>query len=96
MRRFTLGYGIHYSANRWILTNDEFSRSSGVVKAKSKDYTTGPAITAYYQLGKSFHTGINYYASVYSLRPDAKFKYQHVISIDLLWKIKLFKSTKSY
>ncbi len=90
-KRFSLGYGIAYGKNIWDLryynqfnppppTRDPIKKSSNAL---------GLIFPTYFQLGERFNMGIVYRPTFY--RPDTtnKFKYEHLISIDFAWKIRL-------
>lgn len=49
---------------------------------------TSDAISLYYSL-KRFNIGIMYRPDFYQFGANNKFTYQHVISLDLVWKIRL-------
>ncbi len=84
MTRFSLGYGINISGNSWNLKAKNSMQSEGGI-TESLGITTN----MYYQLGKHFFTGIIYRPSVLRVYPKVDFKYEHLISIDFGWKIKL-------
>jgi len=91
LNRFTVGYGLNYSRNTWRLSNNEYDPSmegSRMPEYKSNN-SLGLMANGYYQLGKNFFMGLNYKPSLLALDNTPKLNYEHVISLDLVWKIKL-------
>jgi hypothetical protein len=89
--RFYLGYGISIANNTWA---HKYSSSFGAPPPSrdpiSKTGISGGFMTdAYYQFGKHFFAGIVYRPSFISADQKTEFKYEHLISLELAWKIKL-------
>jgi hypothetical protein len=92
-KRFTLGYGINYSKNTWDYryydrfdppppTRDPIKRTS-----ESMGFT----FNGYHQFGEHFFVGLIYRPTFVMIYPQVGFKYEHLISLDFAWKIRLKK-----
>jgi hypothetical protein len=91
IKRFSLGYGLSYVENTWDLRDyggDETVPTREPVK--KTNYALGLIFSSYFQATPNFYLGVIYRPTL--LRPDIKptFKYEHLISIDFAWKIRLF------
>ncbi len=94
LNRLTVGYGINYAHNGWIYDNNY---PDGVSRPRAGTYerivratlSLGVQANAYYRVTKGFHIGLIYSPYVYDIEPDSRFNYQHTISFDLLWKLRL-------
>lgn len=90
LNRFTLGYGLNYGIYKWRLENDDFIFPSTVDVPRTKiNHGLGIATNVYYQLSKAFFIGVVYNPTFVKTYPTTEFTYQHIISLDLQWKIKL-------
>jgi hypothetical protein len=99
---FTLGYGLNYAINQWreriyYWHNDNWSEmgyTPNIDYEEDKHQTNhslGFAFNTYYQFTKHFYVGVIYRPSVYRIFPQQQFRYEHLISIDMAWKISLHK-----
>jgi hypothetical protein len=88
---FSLGYGLSYSHNSWRLTyNTGYSfENNPYVAQKYTDNTLGLMFTGYWLTKKSFSLGVIYRPNFIRLNATPTFKYEHLISIDLAWRIRL-------
>lgn len=79
MGRLTFGYGFSYAENNYNLplTNRE------------KYYAFGNVFSTYFQLSKAFHLGVIYRPTYYRPQLSDEYQYEHAISIDFMWKIRL-------
>lgn len=91
--RFTFGYGINFSKNNYKLNNTyEYNINPNLYKPVFKsNYAIGLVGNCYFQLGKKFFIGLNYKPTFYKIKPSTQFQYEHLVSLDLMWKIKLKK-----
>lgn len=93
IKRFTIGYGLSYSRNTWDYKNygsiDSITPKREPVK--KSNYSFGLVFPAYFQLGDHFNIGIIYRPSFYRPGSSPKFLYEHLISMDFAWKIRLKK-----
>lgn len=91
LKRFTLGYGLSYARNSWDLRYyDRFGSpppARNPVKKSSNAF--GFIFPAYFQTGKYFNIGVVYRPSFYRPGITDNFQYEHLISIDFGWKIRL-------
>lgn len=85
--RFNLGYGINYSTNKWYFT-DEID-TGNEMNIMRKNTSIGITANTYFKLRRSFYIGIIYRPTFYRIKPTTHFKYEHLISLDLAWKIPL-------
>jgi hypothetical protein len=85
VNRFNLGYGINESINSWNL-RDTGGTTESITKTSS---SLGITTSLYYQVGKHFFTGLIYRPSLLRLDPKFELKYEHLLSVDFGWKIKL-------
>lgn len=92
-RRFTVGYGVNFSRNTWKLVyHDRFdppppSREPSTKSSNSFGFT----LDGYHQIGKRFYIGLIYRPTFLNVYPDVDFKYEHLISMDFRWKIRIKK-----
>jgi len=92
VNRFSVGYGIVFSKNSWELRNRSWDENSPTRKPVKKDNNTfGLSFSTYYQLTQSFHLGLIYRPTFLRVNSDPMFKYEHTISIDIAWKIRIKK-----
>lgn len=91
-KRFTFGYGLSYTSNIWNeWTQDLGGANSSTTSSRIiTNYNLGLALNAYYRLGKTFHLGLIYNPSLVNFGPDPRFIYEHSISVEAAWRIKVF------
>jgi len=93
LRRFTIGYGLSFARNIWDrryyydYDSPEPTRES--VKKSSTAF--GLIFPTYFVIGKHFNVGVVYRPTFYRPYERDKFRYEHSISIDFAWKIRLKK-----
>lgn len=91
--KITIGYGLSYGRNTWdyayYTLADHFTGPSEFV-TKSHNLL-GFVFPAYFQLGKRFNLGLVYRPTFYRPSLTNKYAYEHLISIDFAWKIRLKK-----
>jgi hypothetical protein len=88
-KRFTLGYGISLAKNIWEyryynLFEPPPPTRDPVVR---RDYSLGLLLSTYYNVGKRFGLGLIYRPTFARLNKPADFAYEHLISVDIAWKI---------
>lgn len=90
-RRFTLGYGINYSRNTWDHRYyDRFGPpppTRDPIKRTSESF--GFTLNGYHQFGEHFFVGLIYRPTFVMINPQVDIKYEHLISLDFAWKIRL-------
>lgn len=96
--RFTFGYGINYSTNTWKeWTRDLDNLDLNVLYSKIvENKNLGLTFNSYYRLGNSIHLGLIYQPSLLNLNNEPEFIYEHLVSIEVNWRIKLFNSKGRY
>ncbi|WP_421750263.1 hypothetical protein [Croceimicrobium sp.] len=89
--RFSLGYGLAYTKNIWDFKYfDRFDPPPPTREAvKKSSIALGFIFPAYFQLGKHFNLGLIYRPTFYRPEMTDKFQYEHLISLDFAWKIRL-------
>lgn len=92
IKRFSLGYGLSYVENTWDFRNyggDETVPTREPVKKTNN--ALGLVFSSYFQATPHFYIGVIYRPTFLRLNIDPTFKYEHLISIDFAWKIRLKK-----
>ena len=90
LNRFTLGYGLSYTIYDWRLVNHDYKIKGILPAPRNKiSHDLGLSTSGYFQFSKAFFMGVVYNPTFITVSPVTQFSYQHVISLDLLWKIKL-------
>lgn len=93
VNRFTFGGGLSYAQNNWIYTRtfipEDVPPSRGLVDRRSKNI--GLIFNSYYGFGKSFNIGLIYRPYLFKLNGSRAVDYEHVISLDIMWRIRIFK-----
>lgn len=90
--RFTFGYGISYAVNH----RNEIYRDLGGGPTPLPDNTyysngnLGLTLNTYYRIGRTLNIGIIYRPSVVNLNEGFEPIYEHLISLELNWRIKMF------
>ena len=90
-RRFKTGYGISYARNTWSFNySNRFNPPPPTRDPVKKSHNTlGFIIPTYFQIGNNFNIGIVYRPTFYSPNMTDKIFYEHLISIDFAWKLRL-------
>lgn len=90
--RFSFGYGINYAVNH----RNEIYRDLGLNDEPLPENTyynnrdLGLTLNTYYRIGKTLNVGIIYRPSLINLDNGFESIYEHLISLELNWRIKLF------
>lgn len=98
--RFTFGYGLNYSLNTWKEWTRDFDNWEGDIMkygliTSSKVHTNrnlGVHFNSFYRLGKTIHLGLIYQPSLLNLNGRPKLIYEHLISLEVNWRIKLLNT----
>lgn len=96
INRFSFGYGLNYSTNTWKEWERNFD-TIGLTTTYSKtiqNKNLGLTFNSYFRLGKTIHIGLIYQPSLLNLNSSPEFINEHLISLEVDWKIKLFNSKK--
>ena len=95
--RFSIGYGLSYAKNTWEYEKWEWGHlffipvPVTVESAKKNHNAFGLIFPGYFQLGEYFYVGVVYRPTFYRPNVMDKFSYEHLISVDFAWKIRLKK-----
>ena len=92
-KRFSVGYGLNYSRNTWDYRYyTRFNPPPPTREpVKKTSNSVGLTINGHYQIGKHFFIGLIYRPTVLAVKPTPQFKYEHLISMEFAWKIRLRK-----
>ena len=94
--RFSFGYGINYSVNYWKEWYRDF-KTEGLPTIDETSYTNknlGITVNTYYRIGKALNIGIIYRPSFININNGFEPIYEHLISLEANWRIKLFNVNK--
>jgi len=86
IKNIIVGYGLHFSRNNWSVMHADPQSNPTISKTSN---AAGFIIQSYYAVKKNFHIGLIYRPTIYQFSNSSRFIYEHLISIDLAWKIKL-------
>lgn len=91
INHFDWGYGLSWIENRWgrDVYEEIFDPGIQIIRQRKRHQVLGLEFSGYYFTGPSFHMGLIYRPSFVRLYTDPIFKYEHLISVDLAWKIRL-------
>ena len=86
-----LGYGLSLSRNTWVYNYipDEYEVEPNSKSIFNTNYALGFIFPMYYQFDKSFFAGVIYRPTFYRFSESNPFKYEHLISIDFGWKLRI-------
>ncbi len=89
----TVGYGLSFSENYWRYFNDFGfgGYQQPYYSIYKHNYALGFVFPLYVKLGRHFQTGVIYRPTFFRPYEHIPFVYEHLISIDLIWKFKLTK-----
>ncbi len=92
--RFSIGYGLSYAKNTWIYEKWKWTWLIIPVKTESvkKNHNAfGLTFPVYYQLLSCVNIGVVYRPTCYRPNMADRFSYEHLVSIDCAFKIRLKK-----
>ncbi len=91
IKRLDWGYGLSLAENRWAFDNyiDDPDSNPPQGSQRKRSVSAGLMFSGHYFTGPSFHIGLQYCPSLWRLYENPGFRYEHVISLDLAWKIRL-------
>lgn len=93
IKRFHIGYGISFSRNTWrydYVSDNNTPPPSREPIVKS-DKSLGLVFNAFHQITQTFLIGVIYRPTLLKVSPVTRFSYEHLISFDLGWRIRLKK-----
>ena len=88
--RFTVGYGINFAFNKW---REEYNNCA-MVSVDVTEYlnkTLGLTLNCYYRPGRTIHVGLIYRPSLLVLNNGFNLIYEHLVSMDFNWRLRLRK-----
>jgi hypothetical protein len=85
--RFLLGYGLSIAKNSWRHFNN--FPYPVVYYGSQDDAAVGVVLQSYYKLGRVFYIGAIYRPTFIRFPSNRTLQYEHLISIDLNWRIRL-------
>ena len=90
-KRFSVGYGLNYSKNNWAYKfSNRFNPPPPTRTPESKSSQSfGFTFNVYHQFSKNFFVGLIYRPSFIKIYPTTELKYEHLLSLDFTWKIRL-------
>jgi len=90
--RFSLGYGLNYAIYTWRFINPNRTFPGYGPESRTRNsHAFGLSVSAYHQFSKSVFLGVVYNPTFVNSFPITELKYQHAISLDLLFKFTLHK-----
>lgn len=101
INRFSFAYGINYTFNTWRVKYSSYYKEINpdalmpynAYDKKLSNHSLGIALSGYYSIKSFFHAGMSYRPTLLRISPDTKGIYQHTLTIDMLFTIKV-KSRK--
>lgn len=92
--RNTIGYGLNYGIYSWQRHSPDYGTDVTAPPPSKKDsHALGLNLTLHHQLTRYMAFGASYNPAIYSIFPKAEFLYQHVISIEFVYKIPINRPT---
>jgi len=91
VNHFSFGYGISFVKNTWDLSYIERFDPPPPTREpiKKSHYAFGGCFSSYYQLGRRFNLGLIFRPTFLRINTQNNLKYEHLISFDITWKIRL-------
>jgi len=93
INRLSIGYGLSVARNNWNLKYRQWDSIPPPSRtyANKTHYAFGFVVPVYFQLSKTFYTGLVYRPTIYRPNLPDKFKYEHTMSLDFAWKFRIKK-----
>lgn len=91
--RFSFGYGINYSIHSWYHSYyDQIETPSPIHNSETKTkQSIGLTVNGYHRIWKNLHVGIEYRPTFINVSPELNFKYEHVLSFGMAFRIRIKK-----
>ena len=88
---FLLGYGVSFSKNTWSYRDYGNSHTPSPIRdpLNKSNYAFGFVFPIYYEVVEHFYIGSIYRPTIFRLSSTNSIDYEHLISIDFKWTIKL-------
>ncbi|NVK28106.1 MAG: hypothetical protein HWE14_08680 [Flavobacteriia bacterium] len=95
--RIVIGYGLSYAKNRYNYQDQRWmdttiTLNDGISKSH---FSFGLAFSSYYRFSEHFHLGLIYRPTYYRFNTSEPLAYEHVISLDLAWKFRLWRRSST-
>ena len=95
-KHFSFGYGLSYINYDWTLHKEGYFDAQNNInylneEVVKKHSAFGFSFPAYYKIGRKLFVGLIYNPTFYTPSLPNKFTYEHVITIDLKFKIRIKK-----
>ena len=89
VNKMTYGYGVNYAFNTWAEGFRSFENPALNTRNQIDNQAIGLTLNSFYQIRKSFHLGMIYRPTYFRRGNTFGHQYEHLVSIELLWRIKL-------
>jgi len=89
IKRWNIGYGVNYSMNKWVEGFRVYADPIASTSTEINNPALGLTFKGHYHIRKSFHLGFIYRPTYFRLKKGVAHKYEHIASIEILWRIKL-------
>jgi hypothetical protein len=91
--RFSFGYGINYSIHSWFHSYyDQVDTPSPIYNSETKNkQALGLTLSGYHRIWKNLNVGIEYRPTFININPELNFKYEHVLSFGVAFRIRIKK-----
>jgi len=95
IKRFSVGYGLSYTRNNWNLSYSSWGDAPPPTRepVSKSNNSIGLLFSTYFQTLHNFYIGLIYRPTFIRLHTTNPIQYEHLISIDLAWKIRLIKKS---
>jgi opacity protein-like surface antigen len=91
-KRWTFGYGLHYSRMNWFITAHQGSNATTLVNKQTT--ALGAMVDVQYQFTKNMFGRLNYRPNLMALSPNTDYRYEHMISFGIDWKFVIKRHKK--
>jgi hypothetical protein len=86
---FEFGYGLNVSRYNW------YKADSAIIKEQRKTTALGFNLNSNYRITKNFRVGLLYQPSIFTINNGLKTEYQHLLSVELIFKFRLKRARSS-
>ncbi|MFP5438566.1 MAG: hypothetical protein ACLGH8_12310 [Bacteroidia bacterium] len=94
--RMIFGYGINYGIYTWRLISPDYGKDPlAPPPSKKNSHAFGTSLSLHHQITNFFTFGVTYNPTFYSIFPKSEWLYQHVISIEFIFRIPLNRHLKT-
>jgi hypothetical protein len=89
--RFTFGYGISIARNTWTIHNNNYLDPNLRSLVSKSTAALGFIFPTYFTVGPFLNVGLIYRPTFFRPNAATKFAYEHLISVDFAYKLRLLK-----